>query len=105
VVAVTATAYYALFGHFQPGTGLDNLGAGNAAPAAKPPVCDSGAGVSCRSGGCGGTMLCVDGAWTECIIRRVCTPGARRACSENSCTIGYQECNPCGTGYGDCGSA
>lgn len=51
---------------------------------------------------CDGIKLCVGGKWSGCSIDRICIPGTTTPCSENSCIVGYQTCNECGTGYEEC---
>lgn len=74
--------------------------------AASQPQCIDGVNASCTvGGGCQGKAVCRNGKWSICTISKVCTPGSRVGCFEDSCGMGYATCNPCGTGYENCTSA
>ena len=70
---------------------------------ALPNICNEGVVKSCNTDiGCSGERVCLNGAWTGCITKKVCSPGERAQCIENFCSTGYKICNECGTGYGGC---
>ncbi|MDD5336850.1 MAG: hypothetical protein PHS02_00010 [Candidatus ainarchaeum sp.] len=66
------------------------------------PGCIPGVRMNCTNSlGCSGQKLCVESSWTECVTRRVCTPGQKGACHVNSCEMGYATCDSCGV-YVNC---
>jgi hypothetical protein len=68
-----------------------------------PQQCSAGQEIACATEkNCPGVRTCVQGEWSACIVRKICTPGAQAACFVDACAMGYKTCNPCGTGYGDC---
>lgn len=56
----------------------------------------------CREGNCSGLSTCIGGSWGKCRWERVCSPGSKATCLENSCVYAIKVCNECGTGYGPC---
>lgn len=66
------------------------------------PQCTEGQIKACSLGNCSGTSLCVGGSWGGCRWERICPPGSRLPCINNSCVYALKECNECGTGYGPC---
>jgi len=57
---------------------------------------------TCQVGGCVGLQTCFEGEWSGCSWKRICTPGIKTPCLKQGCAYAYQECNPCGTGFGPC---
>lgn len=69
----------------------------------KKAECVDNSVISCTTKeGCVGIKKCRNGVWSECIVVKKCLPGEKRACYINSCEMGYQICNECGTGFGEC---
>ncbi len=51
---------------------------------------------------CTGYRACREGKWSECIIKKMCTPGDTTGCFVDLCKTGYAVCNRCGTAYENC---
>ncbi|MBU0586071.1 hypothetical protein KJ780_01015 [Candidatus Micrarchaeota archaeon] len=64
--------------------------------------CNSGTEECITEDGCQGTRTCKGGKWSECIIKKICSPGSTSGCFVNSCIGGYAVCNSCGTAYENC---
>lgn len=65
--------------------------------------CHPGSSLPCAVGNCTGRYVCLaDGTWGDCTWARACVPGSRIPCLDNGCAYAYRECDPCGSGYGEC---
>lgn len=65
-------------------------------------LCEENQTRNCTLGSCVGTSTCTNDMWSPCRWEKICIPGSRAMCIENSCAKGVKECNECGTGYGPC---
>lgn len=67
------------------------------------PECADGQSRPCAGEGCGGQQTCREGFWGPCAPPPpVCPPGKVASCAHDSCVVGLQRCNECGTGWGPC---
>ncbi len=65
--------------------------------------CMPGQKMDCvNAQGCAGERACAGGAWNGCVITKLCTPGHQRGCIVDSCRMGHETCNACGTAYENC---
>jgi hypothetical protein len=64
--------------------------------------CIEGTETDCKRGTCNGTATCINGAWGECYIEKVCERGRIYPCTMEGCGPGYRICNPCEDGFGEC---
>lgn len=66
-------------------------------------ACQPGQARPCAVGNCSGTSACLgDGSWGGCTWAHSCEAGSRIPCLRDGCSYAYRECNPCGSGYGEC---
>ncbi|MFH1520338.1 MAG: hypothetical protein ABID61_01705 [Candidatus Micrarchaeota archaeon] len=76
----------------------------NSPPSEQPQLCTTNQTKQCFISSCNGTSTCFDGDWSSCYWEKVCTPGSRAMCIQKGCAYAVKTCNPCGTGYSQCGS-
>lgn len=91
---------YSIISGFFPETGE------SAQPPISPPPhaeCSAGDKAECTSSqGCPGTRMCREGKWSECMVKKICSPGEEQGCFIGTCATGKQVCNACGTAYENC---
>lgn len=97
LVLTVAVVMAVFFG--SPGPGVAHYPSSGQQQAA----CQPGQARSCAVGNCSGTSACLgDGIWGGCTWAHSCEAGSRIPCLRDGCSYAYRECNPCGSGYGEC---